>query len=153
MRPRRLLVLAEGHSGDPHHGKTARGVIRYRREDVVAVLDSQSEETEHEGLREPALRQATRIARARAERLLLVGPPRLRRGEPPHECLGALVGIVIVAVGEDGAKGPVTRRAVQHRRVAAGVVQNVASHLGRRPFRDRHQASHVLELALNFGEK
>jgi len=50
LRPRRLLVLAEGHSGDPHFGKTARGVIRYRREDVVAVLDSQSGETEHEGL-------------------------------------------------------------------------------------------------------
>ena len=50
MRPRRLLVLAEGHSGDPHFGKTARGVIRYRREDVVAVLDSQSDEVEHEGL-------------------------------------------------------------------------------------------------------
>ena len=50
MRPRRLLVLAEGHSGDPHHGKTARGVLRYRREDVVAVLDSQAEATEHEGL-------------------------------------------------------------------------------------------------------
>jgi uncharacterized NAD-dependent epimerase/dehydratase family protein len=50
LRPRRLLVLAEGHSGDPHHGKTARGVLRYRREDVVAVLDSQAEATEHEGL-------------------------------------------------------------------------------------------------------
>jgi len=50
LRPRRLLVLAEGHSGDPHFGKTARGVIRYRREDVVAVLDSQSDATEHEGL-------------------------------------------------------------------------------------------------------
>jgi uncharacterized NAD-dependent epimerase/dehydratase family protein len=50
LRPRRLLVLAEGRSGDPHFGKTARGVIRYRREDVVAVLDSQSDEVEHEGL-------------------------------------------------------------------------------------------------------
>jgi len=33
-------VLAEGHSDDPHYGKTARGVIRYRPETVVAVLDS-----------------------------------------------------------------------------------------------------------------
>ena len=41
-RPRRLLLLAEGHSGDPHHGKTARGVLRYRPEDVVAILDSTS---------------------------------------------------------------------------------------------------------------
>jgi uncharacterized NAD-dependent epimerase/dehydratase family protein len=40
-RPRRLLVLAEGHSADPHFGKTARGVLRYRREQVVAVVDSE----------------------------------------------------------------------------------------------------------------
>jgi uncharacterized NAD-dependent epimerase/dehydratase family protein len=40
-RPRRLLILAEGHSADPHHGKTARGVLRYRRDEVVAVLDSE----------------------------------------------------------------------------------------------------------------
>ena len=39
-RPRRLLVLAEGRSGDPHYGKTAHGVLRYRPEHVVAVLDS-----------------------------------------------------------------------------------------------------------------
>ena len=30
LRPRRLLILAEGHSDDPHYGKTARGVLRYR---------------------------------------------------------------------------------------------------------------------------
>ena len=48
-RPRRLLVLAEGRSGDPHYGKTARGVIRYSPESVVAVLDSQGEAQEYEG--------------------------------------------------------------------------------------------------------
>ncbi len=48
-KPRRLLILAEGRSHDPHFGKTARGVIRYRPEQVVAVLDSQSDATEHEG--------------------------------------------------------------------------------------------------------
>jgi uncharacterized NAD-dependent epimerase/dehydratase family protein len=37
----RLLLLAEGFSADPHHGKTMRGVLRYRPEDVVAVLDSE----------------------------------------------------------------------------------------------------------------
>jgi uncharacterized NAD-dependent epimerase/dehydratase family protein len=37
----RYLILAEGHSADAHHGKTMRGVIRYRRDDVAAVLDSQ----------------------------------------------------------------------------------------------------------------
>jgi uncharacterized NAD-dependent epimerase/dehydratase family protein len=36
----RYLLLAEGFSADPHHGKTARGVLRYRRDDVVAILDS-----------------------------------------------------------------------------------------------------------------
>ena len=36
----RYLLLAEGFSGDPHYGKTMRGVLRYRRDDVVAVLDS-----------------------------------------------------------------------------------------------------------------
>ena len=39
--PRRILILAEGYSGDPHHGKTARGVMRYRPQEVVAILDSQ----------------------------------------------------------------------------------------------------------------
>ena len=48
-RPRRLLVLAEGRSGDPHYGKTARGVVRYAPQDVVAVLDSQSTAAEYEG--------------------------------------------------------------------------------------------------------
>jgi uncharacterized NAD-dependent epimerase/dehydratase family protein len=36
----RYLLLAEGFSADPHYGKTWRGVLRYRREDVVAILDS-----------------------------------------------------------------------------------------------------------------
>ena len=42
MRPtdhRRLVILAEGQFG-PHDGKTAFGVIRYGRDDVVALLDS-----------------------------------------------------------------------------------------------------------------
>jgi uncharacterized NAD-dependent epimerase/dehydratase family protein len=40
-RQRRLLILAEGRSADPHYGKTARGVIRYRPQDIVAILDTQ----------------------------------------------------------------------------------------------------------------
>jgi D-glutamate N-acetyltransferase len=36
----RYLILAEGFSDDPHYGKTMRGVLRYRREDVAVVLDS-----------------------------------------------------------------------------------------------------------------
>jgi uncharacterized NAD-dependent epimerase/dehydratase family protein len=40
MSGTRYLLLAEGFSSDPHYGKTARGVLRYRRDDVVAILDS-----------------------------------------------------------------------------------------------------------------
>ena len=36
----RLLLLAEGFSGDPHYGKTARGVLAYGERPVVALLDS-----------------------------------------------------------------------------------------------------------------
>jgi uncharacterized NAD-dependent epimerase/dehydratase family protein len=36
----RYLLLAEGSSDDPLYGKTMRGVLRYRREDVAAILDS-----------------------------------------------------------------------------------------------------------------
>ena len=35
-----LLVLAEGFSGDPHYGKTARGVLAYGERPVVALVDS-----------------------------------------------------------------------------------------------------------------
>jgi D-glutamate N-acetyltransferase len=48
--PRRLLLLSEGRADDPHFGKTARGVLRYRREEVVAILDSTSAGREHDGL-------------------------------------------------------------------------------------------------------
>jgi len=37
---KRYLVLAEGRSGDPHYGKTARGVIRYAPDPAVVVVDS-----------------------------------------------------------------------------------------------------------------
>jgi len=37
---KRYLILAEGRSGDPHYGKTMRGVLRYRRDDVVVIVDS-----------------------------------------------------------------------------------------------------------------
>jgi len=38
---KKYLILAEGFSGDPHYGKTLRGVMRYRRESVAAILDTQ----------------------------------------------------------------------------------------------------------------
>jgi len=37
----RYLILAEGFSADAHYGKTMRGVLRYRRDAVVAILDSE----------------------------------------------------------------------------------------------------------------
>ncbi len=40
MSTERLLLLGEGASGDPHSGKTMHGVLRYRRDDVAAILDS-----------------------------------------------------------------------------------------------------------------
>ena len=40
MSDKKYLILAEEFSHDPHYGKTARGVLRYRRDDVVAILDS-----------------------------------------------------------------------------------------------------------------
>jgi uncharacterized NAD-dependent epimerase/dehydratase family protein len=48
---KRYLILAEGFSSDPHYGKTMRGVLRYRREDVVAIVDStRSAGDTHEGV-------------------------------------------------------------------------------------------------------
>ena len=47
---KRYLVLAEGHSADPHHGKTARGFIRYGPDPVVAILDSERAGETYEGI-------------------------------------------------------------------------------------------------------
>ncbi|MBM2821434.1 MAG: hypothetical protein HW413_180 [Thermoleophilia bacterium] len=40
MAERRILILGEGFSHDPHYGKTMRGIIRYGPDPVVAILDS-----------------------------------------------------------------------------------------------------------------
>jgi uncharacterized NAD-dependent epimerase/dehydratase family protein len=37
---KKYLILAEEFSHDPHYAKTARGVMRYRRDSVVAMLDT-----------------------------------------------------------------------------------------------------------------
>jgi D-glutamate N-acetyltransferase len=37
---KRYLILAEGRLQDPHYGKTARGVLNYGADPVVAILDS-----------------------------------------------------------------------------------------------------------------
>ena len=44
------LILAEGYSADPHYGKTMRGVVRYRRDEVVAILDSERAGESYEGV-------------------------------------------------------------------------------------------------------
>jgi len=64
---RRLLILAEGFSQDPHYGKTMRGVLRYRRDDVVAILDSSRPGETEDGIPvvadvEAALRFAPTVA-------------------------------------------------------------------------------------------
>jgi uncharacterized NAD-dependent epimerase/dehydratase family protein len=50
MPERRVLILAEGFSADPHYGKTMRGVLRYRPEGVVAILDSTRAGGTHDGV-------------------------------------------------------------------------------------------------------
>ena len=41
MSEKRYLILAEGKSGDPHYGKTMRGVVAYSPHPTVAILDSE----------------------------------------------------------------------------------------------------------------
>jgi uncharacterized NAD-dependent epimerase/dehydratase family protein len=47
---RRLLILGEGFSHDPHYGKTMRGIIRYGPDPVVAILDSARAGETHDGI-------------------------------------------------------------------------------------------------------
>jgi uncharacterized NAD-dependent epimerase/dehydratase family protein len=47
---KRYLVLAEGYSADPHHGKTMRGFIRYAPDPTVAILDSGHAGESYEGI-------------------------------------------------------------------------------------------------------
>jgi uncharacterized NAD-dependent epimerase/dehydratase family protein len=47
---RRVLILGEGFSHDPHYGKTLRGIVRYGPDPVVAILDSARAGSRHEGI-------------------------------------------------------------------------------------------------------
>lgn len=47
---KRYLILAEGHSNDPHHGKTMRGFVRYGPHPTVAILDSERAGETYEGI-------------------------------------------------------------------------------------------------------
>jgi uncharacterized NAD-dependent epimerase/dehydratase family protein len=50
VNEKRYLILAEEFSHDPHYAKTARGVLRYRRDDVVAMLDSKRAGEQEDGV-------------------------------------------------------------------------------------------------------
>ena len=50
MSGKRYLILAEGRSGDPHYGKTMRGVVRYAADPTVAILDSERVGETYEGI-------------------------------------------------------------------------------------------------------
>jgi D-glutamate N-acetyltransferase len=47
---KRYLILAEGRSGDPHYGKTMRGVVDYSPHPTVAVLDSERAGEQYKGI-------------------------------------------------------------------------------------------------------
>jgi len=47
---KQYLILAEGRSGDPHYGKTARGILRYAPDPTVAILDSTRAGESYEGV-------------------------------------------------------------------------------------------------------
>jgi uncharacterized NAD-dependent epimerase/dehydratase family protein len=47
---RRLLILGEGFSHDPHYGKTMRGIISYGPDPVVAIVDSKRAGADHAGI-------------------------------------------------------------------------------------------------------
>ncbi|MGZ8695284.1 MAG: DUF1611 domain-containing protein, partial [Gaiellaceae bacterium] len=47
---KRYLILAEGRSGDPHYGKTMRGVVDYGIDPVVAIVDSERRGETHKGI-------------------------------------------------------------------------------------------------------
>jgi uncharacterized NAD-dependent epimerase/dehydratase family protein len=47
---KRYVVLAEGRSGDPHYGKTMRGIVHYAPDPVVAILDSTRAGESYEGI-------------------------------------------------------------------------------------------------------
>jgi uncharacterized NAD-dependent epimerase/dehydratase family protein len=50
VQRKRYLILAEGRSGDPHYGKTMRGVVRYGADPVVAIVDSERPGDAYEGI-------------------------------------------------------------------------------------------------------
>ena len=91
---KRYLILAEGRSHDPHYGKTARGILRYRGEGVVALVDSTHAGETYEG--KPVV--------ARVEEAL--------RYEPTH---------AIVGVATQGGRFPPAWRSLLKDAITAGL--------------------------------
>lgn len=100
---RRIVILTEGHS-NPHTAKTACSVIRYRPEEVVAVLDS-----EHTGKRT-------------GEALGVGDAPFIARLDEAHDANTLLIGIA-----PPGGRIPDAWRAVVLDAIARGM--NVVSGL------------------------
>ncbi len=50
MSEKLYLILAEGKSGDPHYGKTMRGVVAYSPHRTVAIVDSTRAGESYEGV-------------------------------------------------------------------------------------------------------
>ena len=96
MSEKRYLILAEGRSGDPHYGKTARGVLRYAPDPTVAILDSHARR-----------RDATRASRSSAtvEEALAVRARRPR----------------VVGVATQGGRFPPAWRELLKQSIAAGL--------------------------------
>jgi D-glutamate N-acetyltransferase len=111
------LILAEGFSADTHYGKTMRGVLRYRRTDVVAILDST-----RAGEREDGLPIVADVAAA-----LAFGPR-----------------IALVGVATQGGRFPSAWREILADCVRSGLTienglhQTLADDAELRPLADRH---------------
>ena len=121
--PERLLILAEGFSGDPHYGKTARGVLAYGERPVVALLDSTRAGETQNGIPDRRLGQRRALLQPddRARRRRHPGrplPARLARAAEDGDLEGAARGERPARVprgrrGADGPRSPARRRAAR----------------------------------------
>jgi D-glutamate N-acetyltransferase len=91
---KRYLILAEGRSGDPHYGKTARGILRYAPDPTVAILDSTRAGESYEGT--PVV--------ATVEEALAYGPT-----------------TAVVGVATQGGRFPLAWRELLKQSIAAGL--------------------------------
>ena len=81
MSEKRYLILAEGRSGDPHYGKTARGILRYAPDPTVAILDSTRAGENYEGV--PVVATVKEGLRYGPTTPWSASPPRAAASRPP----------------------------------------------------------------------